>query len=369
MPRAARALRAEREVLRLCHSGLDNAGVRREITHALRALIPVDAVFLATADPETLLFTGAWPEEPLEGATPLFMDNEFGGVDVNKFAALATSARPVATLDDATRGERAASPRYREILRPLGLGDELRAALRAGPDCWGYLCLHRADGERGFTASEAGALARVAPHIAQALRTAVLLNHSAPAQEPAGPGVVLLTAAHTLVAMTPEAEQLLSLVEPDRTRPLPAAIYAVAAALGAIEAGVAPPGQLPAARLRTRTGSWLALHASRLTPPSGAGGVTVVVEPVEPRATVPLMLSACGLSSREAQIARLVLRGSPTRTIAAELHISPHTVQDHLKAVFDKLGVRSRRDLVSHLLGTRASTDRSRADSPHRTPG
>jgi DNA-binding CsgD family transcriptional regulator len=72
------------------------------------------------------------------------------------------------------------------------------------------------------------------------------------------------------------------------------------------------------------------------------------------------MLSACGLSPREAEIARLVLRGSPTRTIADELHISPHTVQDHLKAVFDKLGVRSRRDLVSHLLGTHATAERTR---------
>jgi len=52
----------------------------------------------------------------------------------------------------------------------------------------------------------------------------------------------------------------------------------------------------------------------------------------------------------------LVLRGEPTSSIADTLHISRHTVQDHLKVVIDKMGVHSRRDLVGRLLG---ATDRT----------
>ncbi len=51
----------------------------------------------------------------------------------------------------------------------------------------------------------------------------------------------------------------------------------------------------------------------------------------------------------------MVLRGEPTRAIAGALFISPHTVQDHLKSIFDKIGVRSRSELVGRLLGPAVS--------------
>lgn len=353
MARAVRASRAEQDLVRVCHRGLAGPDLRREVLAALRRMMTVDTAFFATADPETLLFTGAWPEEPLGRSAPLFLENEFGRADVNKFAALATSARHVNSLDAATRSDRGSSRRSREIMSPLGLGDELRAALVADGQCWGYLCLHREAAPLGFTPDEAAALARVGPHIAQALRKALLLHDPAPAGRDAlRPGIVLLAEDFGVVAMTAEAEDLLSLVErPTAGRmPLPIAVYAVAAAYRAIERGTALSAEPPSARVRTADGRWLNLYASRLSGSPGAEHIAVVVEPLQPRAAVPLLLSAYGLSEREAEVARLVLRGLPTRAIADTLHISEHTVQDHLKAVFDKVGVRSRRDLVAHLL-------------------
>ena len=64
--------------------------------------MPADAAFFATADPESLLFTGAFAEEPLGTAYALFLENEFGSEDVNRFAALATSSSHVASLDAVT---------------------------------------------------------------------------------------------------------------------------------------------------------------------------------------------------------------------------------------------------------------------------
>ena len=149
MAEESQAGRAERAVVRACHRGLDAGSLREAVLTSLRAVMPVDAAFVATADPETLLFTGVYAEAPLDTATTTFLDNEFGAHDVNRFASLATSRRHVAWLDDATGNDRFASPRYRDIMRPLGLGDELRAALVVDRRCWGYLCLHRQDGRAG----------------------------------------------------------------------------------------------------------------------------------------------------------------------------------------------------------------------------
>ncbi|MGH2895916.1 MAG: helix-turn-helix transcriptional regulator [Solirubrobacteraceae bacterium] len=351
----ASAARATQDLVRLCHQGLDSAGLQQRMLPALRRVMTIDAAFFATADPNTLLFTGGHQDEPLVESRELFLANEFGAPDVNKFADLATSSRHVASLDEATRRDRSTSRRYREIMGPLGLGDELRAALVVDRQCWGYVCLHREDHELGFTAGEAVLLARVGPHLAHALRQAVLLHDPDPPQRGEAPGVVLLGENLDVIAVTSEAQHLLSTVEDGRPASvaLPVAVHSAAAALLALESGATASPARPSTRARTRPGGWLDIHASRLQSPNGGPPpIAVVLERAQAPSTAPLLLAAHGLTARETEVARLVLRGASTTTIANTLHISRHTVQDHLKGVFDKVGVSSRRDLVGHLLGS-----------------
>src|SRR5919205_108877 len=117
------------EIVRLSHAGMDSRTFRVEAVKRLQKAIPTDVSFFATADPATLLFTSAVRDDVLARATSQFLEREFLKDDPIKFTSLARAPSPVGSLGVATGGELVRSPRYREILEPLELGDELRAAL------------------------------------------------------------------------------------------------------------------------------------------------------------------------------------------------------------------------------------------------
>ena len=348
------AERIRQEIVRLCHAGLDSRTFRVETVKRLRKLIPVDASFFATADPATLLFTGAVVDDVLARATPRFVENEFMQEDAVKFVRLARGNSPVDSLGVATKGELARSPRYREILAPMDLGDELRAALVVGSKCWGFMCLHRERSSPNFTPVEAAFLAKLTPHLAEGLRTALLIGDARVTSPlPDGPGLLLLGDDLSLAAITPAAEGWLAEMAksgwPSSTEP-PEAVYAVAARLLALEhGGHAPPDPIPRTRLRTASGRWLVLHASRLRAQDTEGRIAIIFEEARPSEIAPLIVDAYGLTKREGEITKLILRGLSTAEVSEKLHITPNTVRDHFKAIFDKVGVRSRRELVGQV--------------------
>lgn len=329
----------------LAYADLDSVELRQSALRELAAAVPFDGAFFPTADPATLLYTSAVRVDMPDGITAPFLDNEFRRADVNKFRTLAASTSGAATLDEATAGDRSGSARYREIMAPAGLGDELRVVYRTGALTWGFACLHRAASAPPFTPDDVAFVQALAPHLAEGLRRSVMAARGWQGAADDGPGVVTLADDRTVLAATPAGERWLDDLadaERPRSKPVPVAVLAVAEALDRLDTS----GRVPALTARAASGRWLVLHASHLRSGNGSQ-VVVVIEPASGPELEPMVVAGYQLTAREAETLTLVLRGLPTKAVAATLRVTLNTANDHIKAIFAKTGVSTRGELMA----------------------
>lgn len=79
----------------------------------------------------------------------------------------------------------------------------------------------------------------------------------------------------------------------------------------------------------------------------------LIIERASRQDMVRSMLASYGLTPRETEVATLVLRGYSNRRVADSLVLTEYTVEDHLKRIFAKVGIRTRTALASKILGVR----------------
>jgi DNA-binding CsgD family transcriptional regulator len=380
---AASSARLHADLVRLAHRG---AGVREYSLRAARVLaraVPFDGLCVLTMDPATLLPTGEVVENGLPpAAIARLTEIEMGEADFNAFGALARSAPHTASLSHATGGKLDRSPRHREVKARYGFGDELRAALVTGSSTWGGLTLLRAKDRAHFTPTEVGLVASVSPRMADGLRRALLLTADRTPRrddEPV-PGFAVLAPDNTIALADAAAERWLAELADGKPDGMPPRVVTAVAGRARSIVGGRAAATVPTARARVRTcsGQWLLLRASTLGDGPEAQ-TTVILEPAGPHELAPLIADAYELTERERAVTALVAQGLATSAIAARLHLSPWTVQDHLKTIFDKVGARSRGELVARLFfehhaprlaeGAPLGTDGWFAGSPDTEPG
>jgi DNA-binding CsgD family transcriptional regulator len=344
------------DLVRLLHRGTDVRDFSLGAARILGRAIPFDGVCVLTMDPATLLPTGEVVANGLPPATtPRMTEIELGGKDYNTFAALARSSEHrAASLSAATGGDLDRSARHRELRRPNGFGDELRAALVCDGATWGGLTLLRGDDRGPFTRADVARLADASRHLAEGVRRALLLTElrAAAPPEPDEPdaGLVLLAPDHTITSANGAAERWLAELGSSSGNPLPPVVAGVASRARVIAAAGDPPTDRAVARARVRTASgvWLLVRGTLLGTDADAP-TAVILEPARPHELAPFIADAYGLTDRERAVTQLVAQGIATTAIATRLHISPWTVQDHLKAIFEKTGVNSRGELTARV--------------------
>jgi DNA-binding CsgD family transcriptional regulator len=350
MDRHWRFARAEDKIARLSRQGLDMVGFWRASSPVLADAVPIDAAPCCyTLDPASGLLTSHFNEQMAE-FPPELIAMEYAEDDVNKLTDVARSPSGVSTLYAATGGNPRSSPRWHMLMEDGG-DQEMVAALRTrAGDVWGAIGVYRMPDRPLFDAYEQAFLAAISPLMADAVRRALLIGESADPEGPDAPGMIVLGPDWRPESMSPGVEDWLRDL-PDgnlAASRLPTVVLAVAGRAARSAPSPEDPAEVAVARVLTRSGRWVVLHGVPLAAIDGQR-VAVIVEPAHPSRIAPLLMSAYGLTEREQQLTRLVLHGFSTIDIADHLVISVHTVQGHLRNIFTKTGVRSRRDLVTKI--------------------
>ncbi|RZL81665.1 MAG: LuxR family transcriptional regulator [Rhodococcus sp. (in: high G+C Gram-positive bacteria)] len=345
-----RLVRTRDHIARVSGRGTDWVGFCAAVGDELKRVIPFERCSWHTVDPGTVLFTGS-VNRNIECSGSWLAHHEYVVEDINKWAFLAHSGRLAGATSIDTHGDLSRSARHRSHAS-YGIGDELRVSLVSDGIYWGAATFLRDADQPWYTEEHVRNIASLAAPIADGLRRAILSRTTtASTGLDYGPGVVVFAENGEAESVSPAAERWIAeMVEiPTPTIPIESKIVqAVAARARAIAPGTDPLELAARSRVCTRSGTWLLLYGTRLSGGTEAR-TAVIIQPATPHEVAPLVALAYGLSERETQITLLCIQGRSTKDMAQALRVSAYTIQDHLKAIFDKTGVRSRGELVGQV--------------------
>jgi DNA-binding CsgD family transcriptional regulator len=339
---------ALRRIGALAANEFDLVELWRQAAEVLAAVVPYYwSPCWYTLDPASLLIT-SHVNQDIDVMPAEWLAAEYYEDDVNLLRDIARSPAGISTLHDSTGGDPTSSPRWQENIK-YGGDQEMICALRSSTgETWGALGLYRETGRAMFDRSDLDFVQAASLHLADGARRALLVAEAKESDEEDAPALLLLSENWDISSTTPGTDRLLDDLPGGKpgTPNLPAVIVAVASqVLRSSQRATPAPAT---ARVISRSGRWMTVHAAPLaTRPGIAREAAVIIEPAHPARIAPLLMSAYELTSREQDVTQLVLQGCSTTEVASRLFISPQTVQEHLKHVFEKTNVRSRRDLVA----------------------
>ena len=196
--------RCRERLERLAASTLDCESIQREAITNLQRLVGFDRWCWPLADPKTLLPLGGVGEHDYGPRLPRALELEYSGGDFAAKDVLARRANSAGSLSTETGGDLARSPRWDEVMRPVGIGDIAVVACRDAQGCWGWVEAYRDSDDRPFRDRDLEFLATAGPALGAALRRG--LGFTPPpdreAAKPSTTGVIVLNADLRVVETT-----------------------------------------------------------------------------------------------------------------------------------------------------------------------
>lgn len=337
---------------RMCDRRSGERELRAAVLAELSKAVPFDAYAWLLTDPRTEVGAAPLAEVPSRADLPTLVRRKYLTA-TNRWTSLPPGT--ATSLHTAIGESPSRSRGWRQLLADYGIDDVASLVFRDRFGCWGWLDLWRAHGH--FTRQELELLAGLDRPVTPALRRSLDASFEtdrAGHQEQPEPVVLILTDDLEPIAETPPVDAHLRALLPteaDRS-PVPAAAYNVAAQLLAREQGI--DDHAPSARAYHGDGIWVTVSAARLRRPgSETTRIAVTIEPTSATDRTDLLARVIGLTARESELLGYIVSGSDTREIARRMFLSEHTVQDHLKSIFGKADVHTRRLLVARATGLR----------------
>lgn len=336
----------------LSRQGHDIAEFARRLTDLLPSVVPHSAACVVTVDPATGWLTGSYKFGRLAGEhadDDQWARIEYCSDDPTRMSLVMRAELPAIATSHLVGGSRD-SIRMRELVGPAGYGDELRMVARTEGVAWGMVNLFRDHDEPPFHIDEVSEMATLSTAVAAGLRSGLMTRRASSIDDSrSGPAVLIVGHDSVPKQIGLGTEQLLDALT-DEAHRSPAASVIQALVAGARRFALGEASTLPRARLRSPSGRWLIAQAAPLADQDApTGDVVITIDDARPPEIVPLLTSALGLTAREREVTQLVLGGVDTKGIASTLSMSSYTVQDHLKSIFEKADVRSRRELMARI--------------------
>lgn len=332
-----------------CYRGLGSAELLAAVGVRLGAILRADATCMVQLDPATALpiyfVSSGWPGE----APRLLAELALLASPTADPGRLLQRRQRTVVVDSLVAANRPyqQDPYFAYHLLPFGYRHELQTLCAAGQRGQALLTVTRRQASGAFETAHIRLLDAIAPHVGAGLRAATA-RETLTATPAAAAGIILLNDANDIELANAAGERWLTTSDPPGR---PGRVWALQVLAGMVTRSltVDEASGLPEIELADPVSGILhRLRAERVHHENGSPRTLITLEPVY-AVDRPQTLLRLGLSQREADVALGILRGGSVDTVAREIGASPHTVTQHVRNTFAKLGVSSRRELMLRL--------------------